>query len=54
MLENDIILDDVDIYIRECKDTKIADHSNFYVSRVMYSHTKDYRRGIVPKKSSER
>ena len=54
MLENDIILDDVDIYIRECKDTKIADHSNFYVSRVMYYHTKDYRRGIVPKKSSER
>ena len=54
MLANDILLDDVDIYIRERKDTKIADHSNFHVSRVMYYHTKDYRRGVVPKKSSER
>jgi len=54
MLENDILLDDVDIYIRERKVTNIPEHSKFHVSIVMYDHTKDYRTGVVPKKSSDR
>jgi hypothetical protein len=54
MLENDILLDDVDIYIRERKVTNIPEHSKFHVSIVMYDHTKDYRTGLVRKKSSDR